>query len=308
MEYLRIQEEFPRLSGSAVTLGKFDGVHRGHEKLVEKILKQKENGAKAVLFAFLTSSQMILTCEEREDFLKRMGVDILLECPLNDRIRHMKAETFVKEILVGDLHAVYVAVGEDFRFGYERKGTPELLAELGKKYGFSVEILPKEMQGDRKISSTYVREELKKGRMEKTASLLGRNFSVKGIVEHGRGIGHKVLFPTVNLIPPPDKLMPPKGVYVSRSRFGERIFPGITNVGYKPTVGEKFLGVETYLFDCDEDLYGQECVVEFLKFQRPEQKFPSFEALRCQMQKDVEKGKQYFKENPVDKSEILGYS
>lgn len=308
MEYLQIQDNFPRLEGSAVTLGKFDGVHRGHRKLVEKILEQKEEGAKAVLFAFVTSSQMILTCEERRELLEKVGVDVLLECPLNDRIRHMKAETFVKEVLAGDLHAVYVAVGEDFRFGFERKGTPELLTELGKKYGFRVEILPKEMQGDRKVSSTYVREELKKGRMEKTASLLGRNFSVEGIVEHGRGIGHKVLFPTVNLIPSPKKLMPPLGVYVSLSRFGERVFQGITNVGYKPTVGEKFLGVETYLFDCDEDLYGQECVVEFLKFQRPEKKFPSFEALRRQMQKDVEKGKQYFEENPVDKPDILRYS
>lgn len=294
MEYLRIQGEFPRLVGSAVTLGKFDGVHRGHQKLVEKILKQKEEGAKAVLFAFVASSQMILTAEERERLLEKMGLDVLLECPLDDRIRHMKAEAFVKEILVGDLQASYVAVGEDFRFGFERKGTPGLLTELGRKYGFAVEILPKEMQGSRKISSTYIREELRRGRMEKVAVLLGRNFSVEGIVEHGRGMGHKFLFPTVNLVPSAGKLMPPNGVYVTISRFGERVFRGITNVGYKPTVGEKFLGVETYLFDCDEDLYGQECVVEFLKYQRPEQKFASFEALRSQMNNDVANGKRYF--------------
>lgn len=294
MEYLRIDGGFPRLSNSAVTLGKFDGVHRGHQKLVEKILKQKEEGAQAVLFAFAASSQMIFTCEEREKLLKEMGVDILLECPLDDRIKHMKAEAFVKEILVGDLQASYVAVGEDFRFGHERKGTPALLTELGRKYGFTVEILPKEMQDSRKISSTYIREELRRGNMEKVSVLLGRNFSVEGIVEHGRGMGHKYLFPTVNLVPSPQKLMPPNGVYVTISRFGERVFQGITNVGYKPTVGEKFLGVETYLFDCEEDLYGEECVVEFLKYQRPEQKFPSFEALRTQMTADVANGKRYF--------------
>lgn len=294
MEYMRIQGDFPRLSGSAVTLGKFDGIHRGHQKLVEKILEQKEEGAKAVIFAFVASSQMIFTCRERERFLEEKGVDVLLECPLDDRIRHMKAEAFVREILVGTLHAAYVAVGEDFRFGFERKGNPKLLLELGRKYGFTVEILPKEMHGSRKISSTYVREELKRGNMEKVTSLLGRHFSVEGIVEHGRGMGHKLLFPTVNLVPPAEKLMPPNGVYVSLSRFGDRVFEGITNVGYKPTVGEKFLGVETFLFDCDEDLYGQECVVEFLKFQRCEQRYPSFEALRNQMQKDVANGKQYF--------------
>lgn len=308
MEYLRIQGEFPRLSNSAVTLGKFDGVHRGHQKLVEKILKQKEEGAKAVVFAFVSPNQMILTRKERELFLEETGVDILLECPLDERIRHMKAETFVREILVGDLQASYVAVGEDFRFGYERKGNPKLLTELGRKYGFTVEILPKEMEDSRKISSTYIREELRRGNMKKVSSLLGRNFSVKGTVEHGRGMGHKYLFPTVNLVPSSEKLMPPSGVYVTVSRFGKRVFQGITNVGYKPTIGEKFLGVETYLFDCDEDLYGQDCEVEFLKFQRPEQKFSSFEALRTQMQKDVANGKKYFEENQVDKPENLRYS
>ena len=296
MEYVRIHGEFPRLSNSAVTLGKFDGIHRGHQKLVEEILKQKEEGAQAVLFAFVSSGQMIFTCEERAELLEKMGLDILLECPLDDRMRHMKAEAFVREILVGDLQVSHVAVGEDFRFGFERKGTPKLLEELGRKYGFTVKILPKEMEDSRKISSTYIREKLRKGSMEKVSSLLGRNFFVKGTVEHGRGLGHKLLFPTVNLVPSDRKLMPPNGVYVTISRFGERVFKGITNVGYKPTVGEKFLGVETYLFDCEEDLYGQECVVEFLKFQRPEEKFPSFEALRNQMQKDAASGKKYFED------------
>lgn len=296
MEYLRIHGEFPRLSNSAVTLGKFDGVHRGHQKLVEKILKQKEEGAQAVLFAFGSSSQMLFTREERSKLLEKMGVDILLECPLDEKMKHMKAEAFVREILVGDLQTSYVAVGEDFRFGYERKGTPGLLTELGRKYGFAVDVLPKEMQDSRKISSTYIREELRRGNMEKVSTLLGRNFYFHGIVEHGRGLGHKLLFPTVNLVPSKEKLMPPNGVYITVSRFGNRFFQGITNVGYKPTVGEKFLGVETYLFDCEEDLYGQECTVEFLKFQRPEQKFPSFEALRCQMHKDAAAGKMYFAE------------
>ncbi len=308
MEYLNIHGDFPRLLNSAVTLGKFDGVHRGHQKLVEKILEKKEEGAQAVLFAFLSSSQMIDTREERAEFLESLGVDVLLECALDQKMRHMKAETFVKEILVGDLHACYVAVGEDFRFGHERKGTPALLEEMGKDYGFEVEILPKEMQDNRKISSTYIREELRKGNMEKVNLLLGRPFSLKGTVQHGRGMGHKFLFPTANLVPAEEKLMPPNGVYITASRFGDRILQGITNVGYKPTVGEKFLGVETYLFDCSEDLYGRECVVEFFRFQRPEQKFASFEALRGQMQRDIAAGKEFFDEKSVDKMRKIRYS
>lgn len=294
MEYLKIDGEFPRLSNCAVTMGKFDGIHRGHRKLVEKILGRKALGEQAVVFAFDVSSSMILTGEERAHLLESMGVDVLIECPLNDQIRHMKAESFVREILIGDFHAAYVAVGEDNRFGFERKGTPALLREMGQKYGFETEILSKEMDGHRKISSTYIREELKKGNMEKITSLLGMDYLVDGVVEHGRGLGRKMLLPTTNVVPAKNKLMPPNGVYVTVSRFGSQIFQGITNVGYKPTIGEAFVGVETYLFDCDEDLYGESCQVYFKHFLRPEQKFSSLEALKSQLLRDAEAGRSFF--------------
>ena len=302
MEYLRVNGEFPRLSGCAVTMGKFDGIHRGHRKLVEKILERKELGEQAVLFAIDSSSQMILTRKERAALLEKMGVDVLIECPLDDRIKHMKAENFIREILIGDLQASYVAVGEDNRFGYERKGTPWLLKETGKKYGFEVDILSKEMDGHRKISSTYIREELKRGNMEKISDLLGMDYLVDGIVEHGRGLGHKMLLPTTNVVPSRDKLMPPNGVYVTVSHFGSQTFRGITNVGYKPTIGEAFIGVETYLFDCDENLYGESCQVDFKHFLRPEQKFSSLEALKMQLLKDAQAGKEYFEIISSEKS------
>lgn len=298
MEYLKIEGEFPKLANCAVTMGKFDGIHRGHRKLVEKIKERKALGEQAVLFAIDASSNMILTSAERASLLEKLGVDVLVECQLNDRIRHMKAENFIKEILIGDLQVSYVAVGEDFRFGFERKGTPAMLKEFGKKYGFHTEILPKEMDGHRKISSTFVREELNRGNMEKFHFLMGTDFSVEGIIEHGRGMGHKYLLPTTNLIPPVEKLMPPNGVYITVSHFKDRSYQGITNVGHKPTVGgEKFIGVETYLFDCDENLYGEYCKVDFKKFLRPEQKFSSLEALKAQLERDADKGREYFKQN-----------
>ena len=152
------------------------------------------------------------------------------------------------------------------------------------------------MEGNRKISSTYIREELKKGNMEKIADLLGSPFFTEGVIEHGRGMGHRDFFPTANIIPPKSKLMPPNGVYVTVSHFEDGDYPGITNVGYKPTVGENFLGVETNLFDCDLDLYGQKCRVDFYKYIRPEQKFTSFEALKAQIRRDIESGKNWFQE------------
>ena len=166
---------------------------------------------------------------------------------------------------------------------------------MGKKLGFSVDILPKEMDGRRKISSTFIREELKRGNMEKVNNLLGFPFFVDGVIEHGRGMGHKVLLPTTNIVPAKEKLMPPNGVYDTVSHFKDRTLYGITNIGYKPTIGEKFLGVETYLFDCEENLYGELCRVEFFHYSRPEKRFSSIEALKQQLLKDAEKGKAYFR-------------
>ena len=297
MEYAKIEGQFPKFSHCAVTLGKFDGIHRGHRKLIQTILnRKKEYGELAVVMAFVSDRQTILTSEERRILLEKMGVDILLECPLNDQIKHMKADVFIRQILKGDLQASCVVVGEDFRFGHERKGSPELLEKYGEKYDYETIVIAKEMEGNRKISSTYIREELKKGNMEKIADLLGSPFFTAGVIEHGRGMGHRDFFPTANIIPPKSKLMPPNGVYVTVSHLEDGDYPGITNVGYKPTVGENFLGVETNLFDCDLDLYGQKCRVDFYKYIRPEQKFTSFEALKAQIRRDIESGKNWFQE------------
>ena len=297
MDYVKIEGQFPKFTRCAVTLGKFDGIHRGHRKLIQTILDRKsEYGELAVVMAFVSDRQTILTSEERRILLEKMGVDVLLECPLNDQMKHMKADVFIRQILKGDLQASCVVVGEDFRFGYERKGTPQLLEKAGEKYEYDTIVVPKEMEGSRKISSTYIREELKKGNMEKVRELLGNPFFAVGTVTHGRGMGHRDFFPTANIIPPKQKLLPPNGVYVTLSHFDGTDYPGITNIGYKPTVGEAFLGIETNLFDCDLDLYGQNCTVDFYKYIRPEQKFASFEALKAQIRKDIEVGKAYFQE------------
>ena len=172
MEYLRIENDFPRISHSAVTLGKFDGIHRGHQKLVEKIIEQKQEGAQAVVLALGTASRTILTKEERCRILEEMGVDILLECPLTEKIRHMKAENFIKEILIWRFS----------RFPMWQLERISVLAMSGKELlpcskssernmDFIRKSCQKKMDGRRKISSTFVREELNRGNMEKSVSL-----------------------------------------------------------------------------------------------------------------------------------------
>ncbi|MDO4519858.1 MAG: bifunctional riboflavin kinase/FAD synthetase [Eubacteriales bacterium] len=294
MQYLKIEKEFPKFDSCVITLGKFDGIHLGHKKLVDKVIQKKRDGVPAVLFSLGAAEKMIFTREEREHTLEEKGIDVLIECPLSKQIRSMSPVEFIKQILIDRFHVKCVVVGEDFRFGYERKGNPRLLEQYGKKYGYETIVIPKEMYGKRKISSTFIREELEKGRMESVSRLLGHNYYADGVVEHGNGIGHKKLLPTINLIPSTSKLMPPNGVYMTITHFKHVSYPGITNVGYKPTIGEKFVGIETYLFGCDEDLYEQPCRVEFFHFSRPEKKFESLDALKKQLAKDEEDGKAFF--------------
>jgi len=294
MDYIQIEDSFPHLQAAAVTMGKFDGLHRGHRKLIENVVSWKEQGALAVMFAFITGESMIISREERQRLAEELGIDVLLECPLDEHIRHMKAEQFVKEILLGDLHAVNVTVGEDFRFGFERKGTPDLLRTMSRQFGFQTDVIPFETDGSRKISSTYIREELRYGNMEKVASLLGTPFLLDAVVEHGRGLGHLRLLPTLNLIPPEEKLMPPNGVYMTRTYIDGEVLPGITDVGKKPTVGGTFLAAETYLLKGGRDFYEKPCRTEFLHYKRPEKRFESLDALKQQLLRDAEEAKVYF--------------
>lgn len=293
--YLKAEER------SAVTLGKFDGLHRGHQKLIQRIKKRQNCSSVVFTFDIPPRAHMkrllpkfLLTYEERRELAEKLGVDILAECPFTEELMHMEPEAFVKEYLVDRLHAEYLAVGPDFRFGYNRQGDPGLLTQLGKQYGFAVEIVEKEKQDDRDISSTYVREELEKGNMEKVNELLGYVYFTKGEIVHGRQLGRTIGVPTANLIPPPVKKCPPNGVYITESIISNKVYQGITNVGYKPTVRENFLGVETYLFCCSEDLYGQEAEVRFYRYLRPEVKFSSLEELKKQLDQDVEKGRAFF--------------
>lgn len=292
--------EIPHLKSpfrSAVTLGKFDGLHRGHQKLIQCIQSHKKEQYKTVIFTFdvpprshilHTPPKFLLTYEERRELAQNFGADIFAECPFTDELMHMEPEQFVKEYLVDRLHVGFLAVGPDFRFGHGRRGTPQMLSELGEIYDFQVEVLEKEKDGSRDISSTYVREELEKGNIEKVNHLLGYTYFTRGEIVHGRQLGRTIGIPTANLIPPDMKKLPPNGVYVTESLIGGKLYQGVTNVGYKPTVKENFLGVETYLFCCDEDLYGQEAEVRFHHYLRPETKFASLGELKQQLDKDVE--------------------
>lgn len=307
MEYIKNTTDFYIPGETAVSLGKFDGIHRGHGRLMECLKAKKKSGLKSVIFTFdippaqgmgkRERGKALTTNEEKISLFERHGIDYVLECPFTPEIRHMEPEDFV-EMIAGRLHVKSFVVGTDFHYGYQRRGDYLLLQKLSGRYGYGVEVVKKERDGGRDISSTLVREEVAAGRIEEANRLLGYRYFVQGVVMHGNEIGRSIGVPTANLIPPKEKLLPPFGVYVTRTdvcgKPGKPYF-GMTNVGLKPTIqGNNPVGVETHLFDFDGDLYGKTIKVEFCALVRLEKKFASIEALKQQLLQDIQYGVNYY--------------
>lgn len=303
MEIITNTLKFQLNRETAVAIGKFDGLHVGHRKLLGRIIGQKQRGLIPCVFTFdpspavlfgLSDGKELMTREEKRRAFEELGVEILVEFPLTEVSAAMEPETFVEDILVKRLRTGYVAAGEDVSFGRRGAGNAALLRRLGGEYGYEVQTIEKLRMYGREVSSTYVRSRIEKGCMEEAAALLGTPYTVSGRVCHGARLGRTLGMPTVNLQPPSDKLLPPFGVYYSRVLYEGRTYGGISNIGCKPTVTDAGqIGVETYLYDFDREIYGEEILVQLLAFRRPEQRFASLEALKNQVQADIAAGREY---------------
>ncbi len=312
MKYFMGKTDFKIAVPTVVTIGKFDGRHKGHQKLLSRMMEfKKRQGYETAVFTFDTApvarisgtnQKVITTNQERRNNMAKMGIDYLVEYPFTSDVVHLSAEEFVREILINKMNAKAIVVGTDCGFGYKRSGNAEVLRDLSSRYGYELEVIVKEQDDRRDISSTYIKEELAKGHIEKANRLLGQPYAIHGTVVHGNHVGGPVLgFPTVNIIPPREKFLPPFGVYVSRVVTEEGTYGGITNIGRKPTVEkDSAVGVETYIFGLDKDLYGKNIEVQLLNFERAEQKFDSLEELKAQLIRDKEYGLSY-----LDKEKTL---
>lgn len=311
--------EFKINEPTAVALGKFDGIHIGHVELLNHILYQKKNGLKAAVFTFNISAasffsgtqiKEITTIEEKRAIFEQMGVDILIEYPLDDETAKIPATNFISDILVAKLNMKYIVAGNDVSFGYMGEGNARLLTRMAIIFGYTARIALKVQYNMKDVSSTYVREEIDAGNMETVSVLLGHPYSFKGTVEYGFRLGTKIGFPTMNLYPDPEKILPPYGVYFSLVTYEGGRYEGLTNIGIRPTVaqnGDTHVSVETFLYDFDKDMYGKNIVIHLLSFKRPEVKFGSTEELRNQLSGDVEDGIAYFAGNSIDKFALQGF-
>lgn len=276
-----------------LTVGKFDGLHLGHQELIRRVVNCKKPAQKALVFRLKSEYEqrcsVLLTDEEMQKMLEEMGVDILVDIRINRAFLSVPAEAFIKDILLDRCHMKGIVCGSDFFFGKEKQGDTALLKRAGEDMDFSVTVLEKKDLHHHEISSTAIREMITLGKMEEAEGALGYPYFLEGPVIHGRHLATEMGFPTANVRPDEEKILPPFGVYAAEIQLGERTFKGMANLGIKPTVTEEHVTLlETYVFDLAEDLYGKELKVRLIRFMRPEKKFPSITELKNQLSADKE--------------------
>lgn len=289
----------PNVSETVVTVGTFDGVHRGHRDVVERLVARAgELGVASVLVTFephpmeivnLAAAPLLLTTrDEKLEVLAETGLEYLAVVPFTPALARYSAEEFVTSVLRRCFRMKELLIGHDHGFGRQRAGNAEVLAELGRKEGFRVEMVaPVQARDGHSISSTSIRRAVAGGDLERAAESLGRPYSVSGEVVPGEKRGRTIGYPTVNLGPPPPrKLLPPEGVYAVRAQTSRGPFGGMMNLGPRPTFGDAETSLEAHLFESSEELYGTNVRLDFIARLRDTRKFPSADALRSQLQVD----------------------
>ena len=300
IEALRTPESLNKSdTGSAITIGVFDGLHLGHMQLI-RTLKDVSKEIQSIVITFskhplsvLDSSfapKYLCSVEDRLSMLKETGVDAVIPLDFDEEIAALEAEAFV-QLLCKNLNLKILVVGPGFALGHKREGTVPALKILGEKYGFSVKNVTPLTEHSSLITSTSIREALKDGSVQRAADLLGRNFTLKGKVVKGEGLGHTLGFPTANLLSENNIVIPNDGIYATWSQFNDGIsvkkIKSATSIGVRPTFGEGHRTVESYILDYEGDLYGKSMTLEFVKKIRDEIQFESVDLLTDQMHMDV---------------------
>lgn len=283
--------------GAAVALGNFDGVHLGHREVIAGAVEAgRRLGAPVGVISFDPHPRRLfqpdepafrlMTTDQQARVLETMGVDRFYVLPFDFEMANFSDRDFALKVLHEGLGVRHVAVGFDISFGKGRTGSPALMTAYGEAMGFSVSVAEAVGEGAEKYSSTGVREALREGRPQDAAAILGQPFAIEGVVRRGKQLGRTLGFPTANVFMA-DYVAPRKGVYATRTRLPDgRIVPGVANIGNNPTTGEVETRLEVWLFDFDEDLYGQVIETSLIAFLRPEEKFDSIEAMIEQIRLD----------------------
>jgi riboflavin kinase/FMN adenylyltransferase len=308
MRIFRSLHDVPAEFGpAAVSIGNFDGVHRAHQRVLKALVhRARQLDGKSIAVTFDphptkilrpdVAPKLITPLPLRLRYMEDTGIDAVLVLPFTRDLSVMSPRAFVQHILVEKLATREVHEGFNFRFGHKAQGDVAKLEELGREFGFAVKIYPEMRLRNHTVSSSQIRKLISAGDMSRARTLLGRPFSIVSHPGRGRGLGHKYTVPTINLVEY-NELVPGNGVYITRTRVAQEIFDSVTNVGVRPTFGTDGFAIETHLLNFHPiDLTAQtEVEITFLKRIRDEIKFPSTEALKTQIGRDVQTALRYFK-------------
>jgi riboflavin kinase/FMN adenylyltransferase len=299
-------EQVPAEITTVLSVGNFDGLHRAHQRVLRQNMRRaKELGATAMAVTFEphpvrilrpnTPKQLLTPLPVKLKLFEQLGLEAVLVLPFTRDLSLMSPRDFARQVLAGRLHAKEIHEGSNFHFGHHAEGNVHKLAEFGRECGFHVEIYPQMKYRGENVSSSRIRQLVAEGRVERARALLGHPFAVLSTAGRGRGYGHRYTVPTINLARY-DEQVPAHGVYITWTRVGQERFDSVTNVGKRPTFENESFAIETHLLNFHPIALAPDTEVEisFLKRLRPEIKFPSVDALRDQIGKDVHKAKRYF--------------
>lgn len=302
---------FNSFEKTIVTIGTFDGIHIGHQKILNNLIRTaKKERKKSVLLTFFPHPRMILqkelsvlllnTIDEKSSLLKSMGLDYLIIHPFSKDFSRLSALDFVRDILVNKLNTSKLVIGYDHHFGKNREGNIDQLREYSLLYDFEVEEIPSQDINDVSVSSTKIRNALKEGSLKTANNFLGYHYMLNGTVVNGKKLGGKIGFPTANIAIQEDyKLIPKTGVYIIKTVIHNNLFYGMMNIGFNPTVEGRHQTIEAHLFNFNDTLYGKKIAVELLYFLRDEKKFDSVDDLIVQLSLDKKSAISFIKNNPL---------
>jgi riboflavin kinase / FMN adenylyltransferase len=315
MEIIRVREKiFQNFSKPSIALGNFDGVHLGHREILRRTVETAHSkGRDAVVYTFDPHPRLVLnqapdipqitTADEKASILESLGIDVLVLAEFTKEFAKQTPDSFIQDTLVEELAIKNLFVGENYRFGRGREGTPDHLRKMGQVFGFVVNIVPSVRVAGEVVSSTLIRKLIQAGKIGPANEMLGRSFSIKGKVIHGHRRGKGLGYPTAN-IKPDKKLCPPDGVYAVFCKFSDHVYPSVMNIGMNPTFHDRKTSFEVHVLDFSEELYGSTIQLFFIERLRSEQTFGTVDELKSQIAKDVEKARfilgQYSQKNILE--------
>ena len=300
MKIYRSLDEIPKIAHPVVTTGTFDGVHLGHQKVLNRISEiAKRNNGETLLLTFYPHPRMVLqptdndlkllsTQDEKIELLRKAGLDHLVVIPFTKAFSRLSALEYVRDVLVNKIGVKTLVIGYNHHFGRNREGSFEQLQEFAPVYNFEIEEIPAQEIDNLEISSTKIRNALNEGDVKMASNYLGRDYELGGTVVKGKQMGRTIGFPTANIdIDDRYKLIPKNGVYAVKVRVDNKLFTGMLNIGYRPTFNdEKKLSIEVHIFNLNEDIYHKTISVSFVDRIRDEKKFKGAEELRNQLEED----------------------